>query len=111
MVWSITSVLLNNPLNLSNTSKTHGITTKVNNVEVVNPPITANAIGEGKEALFDQLPVGTGPYIYKSFLRDNLIRYHRNPEYWKQNIPIKQTKIEEEIIKYFEKKGEFKSNF
>jgi hypothetical protein len=34
-----------------------------------------------------------------------------NPEYWKQNIPIKQTKIEEEIIKYFEKKGEFKSNF
>jgi hypothetical protein len=34
-----------------------------------------------------------------------------NPEYWKQNIPIKQTKIEEEIIKYFERKGEFKSNF
>lgn len=34
-----------------------------------------------------------------------------NPEYWNQNIPIKQTKIEEEIIKYFEKKGEFKSNF
>lgn len=32
-------------------------------------------------------------------------------EYWNQNIPIKQTKIEEEIIKYFEKKGEFKSNF
>ena len=34
-----------------------------------------------------------------------------NPEFWRQNLPIKQTKIEEEIIKYFEKRGEFKSNF
>ncbi|MFC3032413.1 ABC transporter substrate-binding protein [Pseudoalteromonas fenneropenaei] len=45
---------------------------------------------EGKEAFFDQLPVGTGPYIYKSFLRDNLIRYHRNPQYWKHPVAIEQ---------------------
>ena len=34
-----------------------------------------------------------------------------NKVFWEKSSPIKQTKIEEEIIKYFEKKGEFKSNF
>lgn len=48
-------------------------------------------------------------YVLKDIKILNETAY--NPEYWKQNIPIKQTKIEEEIIKYFEKKGEFKSNF
>jgi len=29
----------------------HGITTRVNMVDVINPPITAQAMGERKEAL------------------------------------------------------------
>lgn len=33
------------------------------------------------------------------------------PNFWSKTIPIKQTRIDEEIIQYFEKKGEFKSNF
>lgn len=48
-------------------------------------------------------------YVLKDIKILNETAY--NPIYWKQNIPIKQTKIEEEIIKFFEKKGEFKSNF
>ncbi|WMN60433.1 ABC transporter substrate-binding protein [Pseudoalteromonas xiamenensis] len=44
----------------------------------------------GKETQFDQLPVGTGPYLFKSFLRDNLIRYHRNPHYWKHPVAMEQ---------------------
>jgi hypothetical protein len=34
-----------------------------------------------------------------------------NSEFWKKNIPIKHTKIEEEVIKELERKGQFKSNF
>jgi hypothetical protein len=48
-------------------------------------------------------------YVLKDIKILNETAY--NPVYWKQNIPIKQTKIEDEIIKYFEKKGEFQRNF
>ncbi len=44
---------------------------------------------EQKE-LFDTYPIGTGPYKYKHFLRDNLIRYHRNEHYWKHPVPMQQ---------------------
>ncbi|CAM4107416.1 ABC transporter substrate-binding protein [Pseudoalteromonas byunsanensis] len=44
---------------------------------------------EQKE-LFDTYPIGTGPYKYKNFLRDNLIRYHRNEHYWKHPVPMQQ---------------------
>ncbi|MGO2012334.1 MAG: ABC transporter substrate-binding protein [Pseudoalteromonas sp.] len=40
--------------------------------------------------LFDQYPVGTGPYIYQEYRRDHLIRYYKNPEYWKHEVMLEQ---------------------
>lgn len=40
--------------------------------------------------LFDQYPVGTGPYIYKEYRRDHLVRYYRNPDYWKHPVILEQ---------------------
>ena len=37
-------------VSLSNTEYTHGITTSVNSVEVIRPPITASAMGERSAA-------------------------------------------------------------
>lgn len=47
-------------------------------------------IAEKNKPAFDQLPIGTGPYKYKNFLRDNLVRYHRNEHYWKHPVPMQQ---------------------
>ena len=43
-----------------------------------------------QENLFDQYPVGTGPYVYKEYRRDRLIRYYRNPDYWKHPVVLEQ---------------------
>ncbi|WP_209327064.1 ABC transporter substrate-binding protein [Pseudoalteromonas sp. PA2MD11] len=43
-----------------------------------------------QENLFDQYPVGTGPYVYKEYRRDRLIRYYRNPDYWKHPVALEQ---------------------
>ncbi|KTF14693.1 ABC transporter substrate-binding protein [Pseudoalteromonas sp. H105] len=40
--------------------------------------------------LFDQLPIGTGPYIYKEYRRDHLVRYYRNNDYWKHKVILEQ---------------------
>lgn len=59
-----------------------------------------SSLGEGK--------------TYSSKFLDDLKIYGEvpyNSEFWKKNIPIKHTKIEEEVIKELERKGQFKSNF
>ena len=43
-----------------------------------------------QEGLFDQYPVGTGPYIYREYRRDNLVRFYRNPDYWKHDVALEQ---------------------
>ncbi|TMN91748.1 ABC transporter substrate-binding protein [Pseudoalteromonas phenolica] len=39
---------------------------------------------------FDNKPIGTGPYKYKQYLRDNLVRYHKNESYWKHPVAMSQ---------------------
>lgn len=34
-------------------------------------------------ALLDTQPIGTGPFLFKEYQKDVLIRYHRNPHYWR----------------------------
>ena len=36
----------------------------------------------GKQEQFDQIPVGTGPFIFQSYQKDAVIRYKANPAYW-----------------------------
>ncbi|MEX3957496.1 ABC transporter substrate-binding protein [Trinickia sp. EG282A] len=36
-----------------------------------------------READINQLPVGTGPFVFRSYQKDALIRYDGNPDYWR----------------------------
>jgi len=36
-----------------------------------------------READINQLPVGTGPFVFRSYQKDALIRYDANPFYWR----------------------------
>ena len=38
---------------------------------------------EGKAADINQKPLGTGPFIFKSYTKDATIRFTGNPDYWK----------------------------
>ncbi len=37
----------------------------------------------GKAADINQMPVGTGPFIFRSYTKDATIRFDGNPDYWK----------------------------
>ncbi|UTH76593.1 ABC transporter substrate-binding protein [Chromobacterium sp. IIBBL 290-4] len=37
----------------------------------------------GKPQLINQQPIGTGPYRFKSYAKDAVIRYEANPQYWR----------------------------
>lgn len=45
---------------------------------------------EGNKQQIDNLPVGTGPFSYRQFQRDVLIRFYAHPKYWKKDIKISQ---------------------
>ena len=47
-------------------------------------------VAQERKADFDSKPVGTGPYKYREFLRDNLIRYYRHDDYWKHPVHLEQ---------------------
>ncbi len=42
-----------------------------------------------KMADIDQLPVGTGPFVFSKYIKDTLIRYKRNKTYWADKPKIK----------------------
>ncbi|SAK77572.1 extracellular solute-binding protein [Caballeronia glebae] len=42
-------------------------------------------IKDGKAADINQQPVGTGPFIFRSYTKDATIRFDGNPDYWKPN--------------------------
>jgi dipeptide transport system substrate-binding protein len=37
----------------------------------------------GKKEQIDQIPVGTGPFIFVDYQKDAVIRYKANPDYWR----------------------------
>jgi dipeptide transport system substrate-binding protein len=47
---------------------------------------------EGKAADINQKPVGTGPFIFRSYTKDATIRYDGNPDYWKPDT-VKLSKL------------------
>ncbi len=44
--------------------------------------------------LLDSLPVGTGPYKFREYRKDLLIRYHRHPAYWGEHGDLAQLVID-----------------
>lgn len=47
---------------------------------------------DGKAADINQKPVGTGPFIFRSYTKDATIRFDGNPDYWKPNT-VKLSKL------------------
>lgn len=43
----------------------------------------AKLLKEGKAADINQKPIGTGPFVFKSYQKDSNIRYTGNKDYWK----------------------------
>lgn len=44
----------------------------------------AQLLKQGKPANIVQWPIGTGPFAFKSFQQDSLLRYIRNPDYFRR---------------------------
>ncbi len=44
---------------------------------------SAQLLKEGKAADINQKPIGTGPFVFKSYQKDSNIRYTGNKDYWK----------------------------
>lgn len=40
---------------------------------------------ENKKVKIDLEPIGTGPFIFQSYTKDNFVKYIANEEYWKKN--------------------------
>jgi dipeptide transport system substrate-binding protein len=40
----------------------------------------------GKASDINQYPVGTGPFIFRSYTKDDTIRFDGNPDYWKPGV-------------------------
>ncbi len=38
----------------------------------------------------DNLPIGTGPFKFKEYRNNAIIRYSKHPEYWRQDVAIEQ---------------------
>nr|WP_199066217.1 ABC transporter substrate-binding protein [Chromobacterium sp. ASV5] len=42
----------------------------------------AQLLAAGKQGELNAKPIGTGPFVFKSFLKDAVVRYAVNPAYW-----------------------------
>lgn len=60
-------------------------------LDVTEAPIIAQHVYEGvdniEEAEANQNPVGTGPFTFVSYTRDSEVRYARNDNYFKEDLP------------------------
>ncbi|QYD69245.1 ABC transporter substrate-binding protein [Paraburkholderia edwinii] len=59
---------------------------------ILSAEYTDQLLKEGKAADINQKPVGTGPFIFKSYTKDATIRFDGNPDYWKPNT-VKVSKL------------------
>ncbi|WP_144158027.1 ABC transporter substrate-binding protein [Paraburkholderia sp. BCC1885] len=50
---------------------------------VLSAEYAAQLSAAHREADINQLPVGTGPFVFRSYQKDALIRYDANPDYWR----------------------------
>ncbi|QTP33754.1 Periplasmic dipeptide transport protein [Burkholderia glumae] len=50
---------------------------------ILSAEYAAQLSARHREADINQLPVGTGPFVFRSYQKDSLIRYDANPDYWR----------------------------
>ncbi|MDN3923100.1 ABC transporter substrate-binding protein [Roseateles violae] len=46
----------------------------------------AQLLKESRPQQIKQLPVGTGPFVFKSYQKDSVVRFVRNPDYWRPEV-------------------------
>ncbi len=51
---------------------------------IVSAEYANKLVSEGKGTEFNQKPVGTGPFVFKSYQKDSVIRFEGNKDYWKK---------------------------
>lgn len=54
----------------------------------------AHLVDINQQHLLDQQPVGTGPFIFAEYRKNLLIRYLRNPQYWRGPVHLPQLVID-----------------
>ncbi|WP_416305578.1 ABC transporter substrate-binding protein [Neptunicella sp. SCSIO 80796] len=47
-------------------------------------------IDKGNPEQLDNLPIGTGPFVFERYRKGRYIRYHRNQEYWHHQVAIEK---------------------
>ncbi|CAB0149883.1 Periplasmic dipeptide transport protein [Pseudidiomarina piscicola] len=50
----------------------------------------AELLAQGQPEQIDKRPIGTGPFIFKDFRKDLIIRYQRHADYWRTPARMKQ---------------------
>ena len=56
-------------------------------MSIVSKEYADNLQKAGKAHEIDNMPVGTGPFAFRRYVKDTLIRYKKNPHYW--DTPVK----------------------
>ena len=51
---------------------------------IVSAEYANKLVASGKATEFNQKPVGTGPFIFKSYQKDSVIRFDGNKDYWRK---------------------------
>lgn len=49
---------------------------------ILSAEYAAQLAKQGRPELLDKQPIGTGPYQFVSYRKDDFIRYQKNPHYW-----------------------------
>ena len=56
-------------------------------MSILSKEYADNLQKSGKAEQIDHMPIGTGPFVFRRYVKDTLIRYQKNPHYW--NTPVK----------------------
>ena len=56
-------------------------------MSILSKEYAGHLMKEKKQDNIDQLPVGTGPFVYRRYAKDTLIRYKAHENYWEEGLP------------------------
>ncbi|MDO9182152.1 MAG: ABC transporter substrate-binding protein, partial [Bacteriovorax sp.] len=51
-------------------------------MSIISEEYAQKLVAANKKGDIDNLPVGTGPFIFQSYAKDSAIKYSNNPQYW-----------------------------
>ncbi|CAB3763143.1 ABC transporter substrate-binding protein [Paraburkholderia solisilvae] len=52
-------------------------------MSILSAEYGAQLLAQGRPEDLDSEPIGTGPYAFRSYLKDSVIRYDAHPQYWR----------------------------